>query len=168
AARVKGRGRPALLRAGRAGGPLRRGHDRRRPGAGPGVGWLAPGRLRRAPALPVRLAVARSQPLLLLRPRPRVGARLPQVLLLCALPALALPQRPRVGEAPGRAGRDRLRAARQRLPLLRRRRGVGRDLRQAVGPRRVELLPALAADLAVAVDRRGSPAWLPLPARFPS
>src|SRR5712691_4690005 len=105
--------------------------------------------------------------LLLLRPRPRVGPGVRQVLLLCALSALAVPQRPRVGEAAGRAGRDRLPAARQRLSLLRRRRGAGRDLRAALGPRRLELLPPLAANPSLPAERRGSPARLPLPARLP-
>src|SRR4029453_2504838 len=45
--------------------------------------------------------------------------------------------------------------------------GAGRDLRAALRPRHPKLLPALAADPAFAVDRRGSPARLPLPARLP-
>lgn len=61
---------PALLRAGRARGPLRRCPRRDRPGAGSCLGWLAERRPWRPSTLRVRLAVAAAQPLLRLPARP--------------------------------------------------------------------------------------------------
>ncbi|HEX9640881.1 MAG TPA: hypothetical protein VGB13_06180 [Candidatus Krumholzibacteria bacterium] len=54
-----------------------------------------------------------------------------QVLVVRALRRARLAQRPRVGQAPTRASWHRLRGSRQRLALLRRRRGAARDLRRA-------------------------------------
>src|SRR5439155_24265257 len=104
-----------------------------------------------APAFRVRPSVGAAPPLLLLPLRPRVGAGVLEVLLLRALPGLALSQRARVGEAASAAGGARVRGARQRLPLLPRHAGAGRDLRPARRARRLVVLSSLAAAAAVAV-----------------
>ena len=56
-----------------------------------------------------------GQPVLLLLRRRRLRAVLPQVLLLLPLQRQAVPQRPRVGQAAGRQGRDRVHRAGQRV-----------------------------------------------------
>jgi hypothetical protein len=95
------------------------------------------------------------------------GPSVPYDLRLRAVSDLDLPQRPRVGQAPGGARGRRLRAARQRLSLDRRCRGARFDLCPRIGPRRAALLQALASAAAFAVHHRGPPARLPLRALLP-
>ena len=61
-----------------------------------------------------------GQPVLRLRRRRRLRAVLPEVLLVLSLQRQAVPQRPRVGQAAGRQGRDRVHRAGQRVRHLRR------------------------------------------------
>ena len=61
-----------------------------------------------------------GQPVLRLRRRRRLRPVLPEVLLLLPLQRQAVPQRPRVGQAAGRQGRDRVHRAGQRVRHLRR------------------------------------------------
>jgi len=145
--------------------PLRRRRGGDRAGEDVRLARLAGGRLGWASAFPLRPPERVRQPLLLLRSRPRVGAGVRQDLRLRAVSALALPERARVGEAAGGEGRALLRAARQRLPLGRGRRGARGDLRALVGASCLGVLPPLRAAASEPV-RPGRPrARLPLPAR---
>ena len=72
-----------------------------------------------------------GQPLLLLLRRRRFRPVLPQVLLLLPVQRQAVHQRPRVGQTPGRQGRDRVRGAGQRVRRGRGPGGAAGDLRPA-------------------------------------
>ena len=99
-----------------------------------------------------------GQPLLLLRPSTTTSAVLPQVLHLLPLQRQAVHQRPRVGQAPGGQGRDRLRGARQRV----RRRDdqparLASDLRPARAGQDRRLAAQVAGPAAASVHRRRPP-----------
>ena len=68
--------------------------------------------------------------------RRRLRPVLPQVLLLLPVQRQAVHQRPRVGQTPGRQGRDRVHRAGQRVRRGRRSRGAAGDLRPARTRRR--------------------------------
>ena len=81
-----------------------------------------------------------GQPVLRLRRRRRLRPVLPEVLLLLPLQRQAVPQRPRVGQAAGREGRDRVHRAGQRVRHLRR---PGRALQaicDRLGPEQIDAL----------------------------
>lgn len=87
---------------------------------------------------------------------------LPQVLHLLSVQCQAVPQRPRIRQAPTRAQRHRVRGARQRHPELRRARAPAANLRRPF--RRQDRRPAaqVAASPAAPVHRSRSQSRLPL------
>ena len=94
----------------------------RRPGPGEGRGVAHPAPLQPVDRRQLRLAgalVGVHQLLLLLLRGRRLRPVLPQVLHLLPLHRQAVHQRQRVGQTPGREGRDRVRAAGQRVRRLR-------------------------------------------------
>ena len=154
--------RPYFRRAERE-RPLRGRADRRRAGEGIGVARLARRRPGRPSALRVRPPGGVRQPLLLLHPRSRLGAGVHQDVRLRAVPGLGLPQRPRVGQAPGGQAGALLRGARQRLSLLPP--TPRRWLRSALASRRAtsrRFLRRWQARLPSPFTRRGPPPRLPL------
>ena len=81
-----------------------------------------------------------GQPLLLLLRGRRLRPVLPEVLLLLSLQRQAVPQRQRVGQTSGREGRDRVRAAGQRVRRRRGRGGGAGDLRRAWAQTQIDAL----------------------------
>ena len=96
------------FQARRARGPLRGGDGRDRAGEDLGVARVARRRPGRASALRVSPPVDLPEQLLLLHPRPRLGAGVHQDHRVRAVPGVDLSERERVGQAAGRPARHRV------------------------------------------------------------
>ena len=103
-----------------------------------------------------------GQPLLRLRRRRRLRAVLHQVRHLLPVQRQAVHQRQRVGQAPGRQGRDRLRGAGQRVRRLRGPGTAAADLRPARTRPDRPAAAQVAGPAAAPVHRRGPSGRLPL------